>query len=287
MARRKRPDEGRGNQDRWLLTYADMITLLMILFLMLFTISQTDKAKYETLAASLSVVFKGGTGLQEGAGILPGSTALLPSPTPLVEPLPTPPSQSVNPSAADTSPAPPSATAAAAVPPDSNAKAQQITDAIRNDIALQKLGNDVTILAQTRGTVIRLNEKLLFASGSADLEPDAVDILTQIGRDIAAGTHYIRVEGHCDNRPIQTDRFPSNWELAAARAVNVAKILVDAGIDKTRISALSYGEFRPLAPNDSDANRRRNRRVEIVILYAEYASGETDTAETAAPASRP
>ena len=285
MTRRRRPDAGHGNQDRWLLTYADMITLLMILFIMLFTISQTDKVKYETLAASLSVVFKGGRGLQEGEGILPGRTVLVPSPTPLVEPLPTARPQSASPQ--PPSDATPSATGASDVAADSDEKARQITDDIRNFIRLQNLGNDVTILEQPRGTVIRLNEKLLFASGSADLEPDAASIIGQIGRDIAAGSHYIRVEGHCDNRPIRTERFPSNWELAAARAVNVSKILVDAGIDKTRISALSYGEFRPLVPNDSDANRRRNRRVEIVVLYEEYASGETGTGGAAAPGNPP
>ena len=286
MAKRKPQHEDHENNERWLLTYADMITLLMIFFILLFTISQTDKAKYETLASSLSVVFNGGgggSGPQAGKGIMPGQVA----PEPLVTPR-----ASASPdleSSAATSPKP-SATASAStaasgagVATNSDEKVREITDNIRKFVASSKLEGQVTILEQPRGAVIRLDESLIFASGSATLDADATGVIGQIGAYIAKGAHFIRVEGHCDNRPINTSRFPSNWELAAARAVNVAKILINSGIEQSRISANSYGEYRPLVPNDTDADRRKNRRVEIVVLFQEFATGEAGAGNGASP----
>ncbi|HHY37408.1 MAG TPA: OmpA family protein [Clostridia bacterium] len=136
-------------------------------------------------------------------------------------------------------------------------------------------GDTVRIEMDERGIVIRFAENVLFDLGKADLRPDARKILDEIAKVLAKIPNHIRVEGHTDNLPIATSKFPSNWELSTARATAVIRYMIDLhSIDPRRMSAAGYGEYRPLKPNDSDENRRLNRRVDIVILRLGLSEGE-------------
>ena len=127
--------------------------------------------------------------------------------------------------------------------------------------------NDISISYTAEGLVMRLTDKALFDAGSADISPQAVPLLQKIGASVAETEYEVRIEGHTDDIPIHTKRYPSNWELSTARAVNVLRFFIDNyRIPSDRLSAVGFGEFQPVAANDSFGNRAKNRRVEIVFL---------------------
>ena len=139
----------------------------------------------------------------------------------------------------------------------------------------EKIESQVLVSRLPRGLAMRLNDRALFDLGAADVSDGAEKLLRNIG-DIIAKTHYqIRIEGHTDDLPIQTLRYPSNWELSTARAVNVLRFLQKhSRIAPTRLSAVGFGQYQPLYPNDTPANRARNRRVEIIFIGGNsYSSG--------------
>jgi chemotaxis protein MotB len=158
---------------------------------------------------------------------------------------------------------------------------EQQMEALQGEISemvqSEGLSANVSVALQDRGIVITINEKVLFKSGSAEIEKESQDKVIKIGKDILSQIQnkHIRVEGHTDNVPMKSPLFPSNWELSASRATNVVRILVEqAGIDPKTISAVGYGEYTPLVPNTSDENRAKNRRVDIVILRESSSQGE-------------
>lgn len=256
--RREKSDfTSEAGQERWLITYADLITLLMIFFVLMYTMSQIDAKKYEAVANSLSIVLTGEaiTILEDGgSSVLDGSASqLIPEGT-------------VN-------------------MPDNQAQLNEVKELIANFIAGQELGTadgaskntgtklseHIIVYEQERGLVISFKDTLLFSSGSADLAPQARSIITQVGTALVDLPNYIRVEGHTDDLPINTGKFPSNWELSVLRSANVVHVLNEqANIPAERLSIIGYGEFRPLVPNDSQINRAMNRRVDIVILKTKY-----------------
>ena len=123
--------------------------------------------------------------------------------------------------------------------------------------------------------MIHIMEQALFKEGSADLESRAQQTLDLVGSQLRNMENHVRVEGHTDNKPISTKRFPSNWELSSARATEVVRYFVNNyEISPTRLSALGYGEFRPMVPNNTAENRAKNRRVDIVVLTMELSSQE-------------
>jgi len=127
--------------------------------------------------------------------------------------------------------------------------------------------NDIAVAFSSKGSVMRLSDKALFDAGKAAISPPAVPLLQKIGAIIADTDYEVRVEGHTDDVPIQTAQYPSNWELSTARAVNVLRYLIKTfPISSKRLSAAGFGEYQPLAANDSPLHRARNRRVEIVFL---------------------
>ncbi len=239
----------KDNTERWLLTYADLMNLLLILFIILFAMSQVDSAKFQQLSQSLSAAF--GTGSES---VLQGSgqgNSLVDFPATMPSPV---------------------------IPSELEDKQiEGITREVREIVKGQGLEGSIDVRKQERGVVISINERLIFKSGRSDIEKESEDKVLKIGRDILANipNKHIRIEGHTDNVPIKSPLYPSNWELSSARATNVLRILVDkAGIDPKLISAVGYGEFTPLVPNDSDLNRQKNRRVDIVILTDVSSQGE-------------
>jgi len=232
---RHEEDEGKKeNSERWLLTYSDMITLLMIFFIVLYTMSSVNSQKFQQIAASLGKTFDGTNyviGQQSGNSILDSIKTTGTNGT------------------------------------NDNSIASQLDKLIKQ----YNLQNMVTYKVDERGFVISLNDTLLFDTGSADVKPDQKETLIKIGNILKSMPNYIRVEGYTDNVPINNNQFHSNWELSVIRATNVVEILVnDVKMDPAKISAVGYGEYRPIVPNDSDKNRQLNRRVDIVIMNIDY-----------------
>ncbi len=245
----------KDNAERWLLTYADLMNLLLILFIILFAMSQVDTQKFQQLSQSFGSIFgdSGALSVVQGSGTgnsLVNFPATMPSPV---------------------------------IPAELEEKQiDSIAQEVREIVKGQGLEGSISVSRQERGVVISINERLFFKSGSAVIEKDSEDRVLIIGKDILAKipNKHIRVEGHTDDVPIKSPVFPSNWELSSARATSVLRILVDkAGVDPKLISAVGYGEFTPLVPNDSDANREKNRRVDIVILTDISSQGEASKDE--------
>lgn len=236
---RNRPKEQQletAGMMRWLLTYADMITLMLALFIILFAMSTISRVKVQEFAKLVSAGFDNVWSVNQ--------------------------------------------------PPNGGTNGEQSFNASANVPAIQrelqqyvqqhKLQNQVQVRMDRRGLVITLlSDKSYYNSGSAELRPETETILDEIYSFLRKNSNLIRVEGNTDNVPIHTSEYPTNWELSAARAIGVVRYLVEHdGLDPTRVSAAGYGEFRPRVPNDNDADRQSNRRVDIVLLNATTPSEE-------------
>jgi chemotaxis protein MotB len=269
--RRRGGHKEEESAERWLLTYADMITLLMALFMVLFSISSVNISKFKTLQKSLKAAFSG--------NILPGGKAIAqqgstanasqkPATAELqaIEPVATEGSSPLsNSTAHGTSSATVTAHAVAAQrEAESFTHIKQQLDAYA---AKHGFSKSVKTSIERQGLVIRvLTDDLLFASGQASLDPKADSLLGEIGGLLGlVNTHPIQVEGNTDDVPIHSASFPSNWELSTARASTVVRFLVGHGVGASRLTAMGFANQRPLASNSTAAGRARNRRVEIVV----------------------
>lgn len=256
-SRRRGGDGGHGDDERWLLTYADMITLLMALFMVLFSISSVNTAKFETLKEVLNNAFSPKV-LSGGGSILPNGGA---------EPANRPPAEAPVPAAV------PPATALAAADgteEDDFERLKRILDAYA---ANHGFSASIETVVDSRGLVIRLlTDRVLFDSGSAVVKPGAWPLLAKISDLVNVDeNHPISVEGSTDDVPIATGQYPSNWELSAARAASVARFMDANGVRAARLEATGVADQRPIASNTTEAGRSRNRRVEIALLRADAA----------------
>lgn len=262
---------GEGGMMRWLITYADLITLLLAFFVVMFSISQTDLKKYQALAGSLQAAFNIEMGGRSGSGVIP-----------------------LYPSGGSTS---------GAGNQEVDKKLDEITkeklareklaeqqQQMREDTEFKKVAeridkyareegirNYITMEIDERGLLISIQDTVFFESGKAELTPKSKEILDKVAKIIFPLPNHIRIEGHTDNVPINTPKYPSNWQLSTDRATTVLVYLIEKhGFPPTRLSAAGYGEYRPRVPNDSEANRALNRRVDIVILRSSV-NGSTST----------
>ncbi len=245
MARRKREEE-HENHERWLVSYADFITLLFAFFVVMYALSSLNEGKYRVLSNSLTSAFRNVTVNTTGQVIVP--QAIPPTSPRIVAPLK--PSQ----------------------PPKADAAKQQQREKMRNMAkeimdALAPLVREgkVRVLETSRGVTIEMADSALFAVGQAILNIESSRALRAVAEVIATSDFPVTIEGHTDNVPIKTLQFPSNWELSAVRATTVLRIFADSGVPADRLTAIGYGETRPVEPNDSIEGRARNRRVSIQI----------------------
>jgi chemotaxis protein MotB len=264
--RRGGHDGEHESEERWLLTYADMITLLMALFIILFSISAINVSKYRSLQTALKAAFSG--------SILPGGKAIMKtgsdssqshSPTsdvmPSIRPL-TP--NAPTPSTAN-------ALSQAAINAAAIAQEQQDFRHLKQEIdryARQHgFASQVQTTIERRGLAVRvLTDKLLFDSGQATLKPAGLPLLGEVANLLNIDQkHPIVVEGHTDNQPISSAQFPSNWELSTARATTVVRFLIGHHVRASRLAAAGYADLHPIASNGTDYGRQLNRRVEIVL----------------------
>lgn len=258
MARRKRQHDEHENLERWLVSYADFVTLLFAFFVVMYAISSVNEGKYRVLSDTLTEAFR-----DPGKGAAPARGA---------EPPPTP--SAIEPAASGL-PAP-GADGVGLLPAGSalvgersrgpaesiDALAEQITDELE-----PFLGQRLVEVSRVGDTVeVAMKSQMLFESGSARLSPQAMPALEGLARVLGPAGNAVRVEGHTDNRPISTLQFPSNWELSAARAASVVHFLTRVGIEPGRMAAIGYAEHRPIGENATDEGRQRNRRVTLIIL---------------------
>ncbi|MGH2863902.1 MAG: flagellar motor protein MotB [Solirubrobacteraceae bacterium] len=294
--RRRGHGEQHESEERWLLTYADMITLLMALFMVLFSISSVNISKYETLQKSLKAAFSGNIlpggkdiaqqGSTVNAAQSPASVELQ-SLEPLISEGSSSPQNSTAHGPSSSSIIAPTATVRASSASASAAQRQAAEFArIKRELdayaASHGFSKSVQTSIEARGLVIRvLTDDLLFASGQATLEARASGLLGEIAQLLNVDqTHPISVEGNTDNVPIHSSEFPSNWQLSTARASTVVLFLIAHGVSPNRLTATGNAEQRPVDSNATAAGRARNRRVEIVMRRTGSGEGEGDESGT-------
>ncbi len=247
MSLRKKKKQGHANSERWLLTYSDLITLLMAFFVVMYSMAQMDLSKFQQMSASMQKAFN--VMVLEGMDndAVHGEGANLESPSPDdIDPLKT----------------------------DAGPESIQTQDfaAIQKDMSqfakMRGVEGKVNVRSTQEGIVISLSGNLLFDPAKAELKPQAVVILDKVAEVIKTRKNEVRVEGHTDNVPVESALYPSNWELSTARSISVVKYFTTiSGILPDRMSAVGFGEYRPLVDNDTREHRAQNRRADIVILY--------------------
>jgi chemotaxis protein MotB len=255
MARRKKHEEPE-NHERWLVSYADFITLLFAFFVVMYSISSVNEGKYRVLSETLEAVFsqpvRSANPIQLGE-ISRGEGQETPAPG---DPL-TPTFQIELP---ELPYRPPPAS------PEDVKTIEHLSQQLSSALSEMIDDEDVIIKQGEDWLELEIKSRVLFQSGDSRLARAAVPVIGEIADILQTSANPIQVEGFTDNQPINTPRFPSNWELSAARAASVVHLLDRYGIQPDRMSATGYGEYKPIADNSTEAGRQKNRRVVLVIL---------------------
>lgn len=236
MAKKKAHHEEHVD-EAWLLPYADMLTLLLALFIVMFAMSQVDSKKMEALSQQFNIIFQGGTGIIETGG-----PAVVPKPS----------------------------TAIQASATDAIQEAQilsELKSAIDQKIKENGLSGRINADLSKEGLLISMQAAVLFNSGEAVVLPSVQPLLMEISKVLQPLDNHVRIAGHTDNVPINTRQFRSNWDLSAMRAINVMNYMVDyGGLQPAKMSIQAYGEYLPKADNATQEGRALNRRIEILVI---------------------
>jgi len=239
----KRRPKGHPNHERWLVSYADFITLLFAFFVVMYASSQTDKGKIGKLAIAIEAAFR-----DLGIFSLPSSKVPPKQVGPTQEGLPT---------------------VTALREPSTVSNLAKLQNELAQQLASEIKRGEVAIKVGREGLVVSLREVGFFDSGSADVKLKSEPSVARIAQVLKHGLYLIRIEGHTDNVPIHTERFASNWELSTSRATEMAKLFITRyEFPPERLSAAGFAEFHPAAPNDTPEGRALNRRVDIVVVEA-------------------
>ncbi|GIQ67483.1 flagellar motor protein MotB [Xylanibacillus composti] len=250
MKKHKQHDHEEHVDESWLIPYADLLTLLLALFIVLFASSQVDQKKFDEIASSLSAAFNGGASLFEPSSIIPINEEIMPNQR----------ENRRHDQASDS---------------EQKKKFEQETVDLQNlkqeldqYIASNDLSTELETGLDNEQLKIIIRDNALYSSGSAEVKPEARNLAVAISDMLSHYPQYeIVVAGHTDDIPIHTAEFPSNWELSAKRALNFMKILLqNEEMDPGRISSVAYGEQRPIATNRTAEGRAANRRVEVSII---------------------
>ncbi|HHH36368.1 MAG TPA: flagellar motor protein MotD, partial [Gammaproteobacteria bacterium] len=268
MARKQKHEE-HENHERWLVSYADFITLLFAFFVVMYAISSVNEGKYRVLSDALVAAFRSSPKSLEPIQI--GSLSKAPVISTAQENHRKPammrlPKMYVSQTETLKGLIHEPLMEEKYVNGDDQVNISRIADAVRE--ALQSLVDQglINIRKNALWVEVEIRDSVLFPSGSARLQEEALPVLEEVARILRDFPNPIRVEGFTDNVPISTIVYPSNWELSAARAASVVRLFADAGIDPSRMVAQGYGEYRPVADNDTPEGRAKNRRVVIVVL---------------------
>lgn len=237
MARLKKAEQHGGgvHAPPWMISWADMTTLLWACFVLLWSFSTLDLVKFRSAMTSL----QGALGVLQG-----GAMVLNPGQIPQVR----------NGTSTD---------------PASKKQLEKIRQKINSEAQTSGLGGSIETSIDSRGLMIRFADTALFDAGSIDIKDQALPVLDSIAQQLAEISNPVQVEGHTDPTPIHTPLFPSNWELSTGRATAIVHYLVEqGGIPPDRFSAAGYAFYHPVVPNNTPENRARNRRVDVIVLNA-------------------
>ncbi|MGI6752289.1 MAG: OmpA family protein [Anaerovoracaceae bacterium] len=232
------------NGEAWLLPYSDLMTLLLAVFIVLFAVSQVDieKAKLMSDEFSESMMTKSYNlakeEMREGQSTDSDNENFLGD-------------------------------------DEERMKLEELKKELDEKLVSENMHNQVSTAIDKRGLVVSLNNAVFFDSGSAEIKSDYKNSLLEIGKIICTMDNFIRIEGHTDNVPMSSEIFPSNWDLSAARAANVVRLFLQgAGGAPEKMIAVGYGEYRPVADNNTDAGRTKNRRIDIIVMSDKYSEME-------------
>ncbi len=226
MRRRRRKVEEEENVDRWMVPYADFVTLLFCFFTAMYPMSNVDTDKLGKFVDSMRTAFHITGSRGNSFSVIEGVQVFIPT----------------------------------------NVELESDIREVMG-VLISKSNGGIDVRREGRGVIISVVDKFFFGTGSADLKESSKAVLDKIFLALSKYKNMIRIEGHTDNIPISTDKYPSNWELSASRAINVAKYFVEKhGIQPGRISTSGYSSYRPVASNDTPEGRSKNRRVDIVIM---------------------
>jgi chemotaxis protein MotB len=271
VARKKKHHEDHVNHEAWAIPYADLMTLLLAFFVVMYAVSVVNEGKYRVMSESIIEAFNGSSHV---IAAMPQSRVQPHNVDPAVA------SPSGQSGAAKTPinvpiPARPQLVRAVDVRSSSQLSEQRNLELIRDQVqrALQPLIDKQMVIVRktTSWLEIELRTDILFSSGVAKISPEANGVLNEMAAILKPFPNPVRVEGYTDDRPINTSLYPSNWELSAARAASVARLFSEQGVDPERLGIMGWGEYRPSADNTTEDGRNHNRRVLIVVLSEEDA----------------
>jgi len=249
IRRRRIEEDDQHNSERWLISYADFITLLFAFFVVMYSVSSVNEGKYKVLSETLTGVFN--------------------APQRAFRPIELGDQPSTSVPAAEEDVIQPPVTEAPRNPSMDEEGRTEALRAMADKLALEfdeLIGQGVvTVESNEAWLELSLRNSLLFSSGDAEPHYDAFPVIETIASVLVNRDNAIRVEGFTDNQPIRTNAFPSNWELSAARAAAVVRMLIMEGVEAERLAAIGYGQHQPVARNDTEEGRRRNRRVVLLI----------------------
>lgn len=235
MSRRKKrgEDGGGGGSPGWMTTFSDLMTLLLTFFILMYSMSNLDTDKFKSVALSFQSILSGSA----GESILSEQDSIIEFTEQYME-------------------------------------NKELYDKVSDYLDAGELGENVSVSMNAKGVFVEMKDAILFEPGSASLKVEGIDVLKQLEDLINDFDNELVVEGYTDDVPESSARFPTNWELSTARAVSVVRYLIDEeNVDPERLSAVGYGEHRPMVPNDSVENRASNRRVNILIIFDEESDG--------------
>jgi chemotaxis protein MotB len=246
-------EEGETGAPLWMCTFADMVTLLMCFFVLLFAMSSTQQESFKELIKSL----KSALGVQQvpEAGTREGL---------IMHKVP---NEEIKKEAIDE------------LGGMVQKEIDNITSEVRELIMFNQLAGQVKVTGDELGATITISDVLLFPAGGAAMTREGIDMIRKIVNILSQFSYHVKIAGHTDNIPIKTTQYASNWELSANRACEVVRILVEQGLDPTLLSAEGYAEYRPIATNDTAAGRGQNRRVEIIYERRAIAQGLKEETE--------
>lgn len=231
MSRKKH--EEHENHERWLVSYADFITLLFAFFVVMYSTSSIQEGKYRAVSESAQAAFNPSSSTAKKIEVGPKlSSGNRPK-----------------------------------------GKVEYIA-AIKSVMKDFEQSKKLVVFQNSKGIVIRVTDTALFDSGNAEIKSDATEAVDNLAGVLSTIRKDIQIEGHTDNIPISSPIYPSNWELSSSRATSIVRRFVDMGLEPSRLTAIGYGEFRPIAENDTEEGRSKNRRVEIVVLNDKPASSD-------------
>ena len=233
--------EGEGGGERWLVSYSDFITLLMVMFVVLYSMGQVDVQKYKQLAESMRAAFS-----------LGGAVKVVDT--------------KVNQVGGDSNNGQPNPIVIPGIPKEPP-KSEEVAGELTKMLSDKHLGSEVSVQTNIEGVLISMSEKLVFKAGTAELQPDAIPVMNTITEMIKPIDNSIRVVGHTDDSAPTDPRYPTNWDLSWARAMVIANTFINAGVAPERLTVSGRGQYDPLFKNDTPEHRAMNSRADIIIVY--------------------